>query len=89
LSQYNNATSTRFLQDADYLVIKNVSLSYALSSDICKKLDLNGVTVNFGIDNLATFTKLQGMNPQQSFGGINQNAFVTARVYTLGLRVNL
>jgi len=89
LSQYNNATSTRFLQDADYLVIKNVSLSYMFPENICNKLDLKGLTLNLGIDNLATFTKLQGMNPQQSFSGTNQNAFVTARVYTLGLRVNL
>lgn len=88
-STYNNATSTRFLLDGSYLVIKNVNLAYRLPAAACKKISLSGLSFNFGIDNLATFTKLKGMNPQQSFSGTNDNAFVTARVFTLGINVTL
>jgi len=83
-SSLTNASSSRFLHDASYFVIKNVSLSYELPKSMLNKIDVSGLTINFGVENLATFTKLQGMNPQQSFNGINNNAFLTARVFSLG-----
>lgn len=85
----NEVNSSRFLQDASYLVIKNIALSYKLPKSILSKLEINGATLNCGIENLATFTTLKGMNPQQSFNGINNNAFVTARVFSLGLNIQL
>lgn len=88
-STYNNAISSRFLKDASYLSVKNISLSYQLPKNLIKKLDLSELSVNLSVDNLATFTSLQGMNPQQSFDGINNNAFVTARVFSLGLNIKL
>lgn len=88
-SAYTNATSSRWLIDASYFVVKNVALSYNLPKRIADKMDLGGLSVNFSVDNLATFTKLQGMNPQQSFAGTNNNAFVTARVFSLGLNIKL
>jgi len=88
-STYSNATSSRWLIDASYFVVKNVALSYNLPKRIVQKIDINGLSVNFSVDNLASFTKLQGMNPQQSFAGTNNNAFVTARVFSLGLNIKL
>ena len=88
-STYNNALSTRFLKDASYLSVKNIALSYQLPKNLVNKLDLSDLSVSVSIDNLATFTSLQGMNPQQSFDGINNNAFVTARVFSLGLNIKL
>jgi hypothetical protein len=89
LSQYHDVESTRWLIDASYFVIKNVALSYTLPKRLADKMDLSGLSVNFSVDNLATMTKLQGMNPQQAFSGINNNAFVTARVFSLGLNIRL
>ncbi len=88
-SKFTDAVSSRWLVDASYFVIKNVALSYTLPQRIANKMDISGMTVNFSVDNLATFTKLQGMNPQQSFAGTNNNAFVTARVFSLGLNIRL
>ncbi len=86
-SQYNNSTSTRFLQDASYLVLKNINLGYSLPKSLVNKMDINGLTINLTVENLVTFTSLQGMNPQQSFNGTNYNYMVTPRVYSLGLNV--
>lgn len=88
-SQYNNALSTRFLLDGSYFIIKNVALSYNLPQGFCKKYDLSGISVSLSVDNLATFTSLKGMNPQQSFSGIVDNAFLPARVFSLGINVKL
>ncbi|MEC4113399.1 SusC/RagA family TonB-linked outer membrane protein [Myroides pelagicus] len=82
-----SATSSRFLQDGDYLVIKNVSINYDFPKDFLKKVNISKMSLNLGVENLYTFSKLQGMNPQQSFGGINRNGYVTPRTFILGLNV--
>lgn len=88
-SSYNNATSNRFLQDGSYLVIKNITLNYSLPQEIAGRMSLTSLDVNLGVENLATFTKLKGMNPQQSFAGSSQNAYLTPRVFTLGVNIGL
>jgi len=89
LSTYNDALSTRFLQDGSYLVFKNINLSYNFSKNITNRLDISNLSMYLSIENLATFTKIQGMNPQQSFSGTNDNAFVTARVFSMGINIKL
>jgi hypothetical protein len=64
-------------------------LNYTLPSTVAKKLDLSALSLNLSVENLATITSLKGMNPQQSFAGTNDNAFVTARVFSVGLNVKL
>lgn len=88
-SSYNNATSNRFLQDGSYLVIKNINLNYKLSGRIVERMNLKSMNFSAGVENLATFTKLKGMNPQQSFAGSSVNAFVTPRIFTFGVNVGL
>lgn len=82
-----NATSNRFLTDASYLVIKNINLSYTFPKALIRKIDLSALTVTGSIENLATFTKRKGMNPQQSYNGTSDNLLVTPRVFTLGLNL--
>jgi hypothetical protein len=89
LSTYSDATSDRFLIDASYFVVKNVSLAYNFPKHITDRLDISNLALNLSVENLATFTKLTGMNPQQSFNGTNNNAFVTARVFSLGVNIKL
>jgi len=43
--------------------------------------------LTLGVENLATFTKRQGMNPQQTFNGVLYNTYVTPRTFTLGVNV--
>ncbi|MBO3099995.1 SusC/RagA family TonB-linked outer membrane protein [Gelidibacter pelagius] len=88
-SSYNNATSDRFLQDGSYLVVKNINLNYKLSRQIVDRMSLKSMNFSLGVENLATFTKLKGMNPQQSFAGSSVNAFVTPRIFTFGVNVGL
>ncbi len=88
-SQYTNATSTRFLQNGNYAVIKNIVMGYKLPNSLINKIGVANVAVSLTLENLATFTKLQGMDPQQSFDGTNYNYFMTPRVFSLGINVGL
>lgn len=89
LSTYNDALSTRFLHDASYFVFKNINLNYNFPKRITDRLDIGNLSMNLSVENLATFTKLRGMNPQQSFAGTSDNAFVAARVYSVGINIKL
>lgn len=86
-SQYNNATSTRFLMDNSYFIIRNISLSYRLPNEWAQRAGLNRVNVILSGENLATFAAMKGYSPQQTFGGYSQNQFVPSRTISLGLSV--
>lgn len=86
-SSFNNSTSSRFVISSDYLTIKNVTLGYALPRKAVSKVGLSAVRLTASVDNLAIFTTMQGLNPQQAFGGVTYNAYVPARVAILGINV--
>jgi len=81
-SSDNNATSDRWLVSSNYLVFKNLSLSYKLPTAWANAIQMKGITVSASVENLFTLTARQGMDPQQSFGGGQSNYLVPARVAT-------
>ena len=86
-SNLNNATSTRFLTDGSYFVLKNIALGYKLPKSLTNMMEVNSISLTGSIENLATFTKRKGMNPQQSFAGTSDNLMVTPRIFTVGVSV--
>ena len=88
LSSDNNAgTTDRWLISGNYLVLKNLSVSYQLPKKWIAPLSLQGVTLSANVENLKTWSARQGLNPQQSRGGVQSNYLVTPRVMTLALNV--
>ena len=77
--------STRFLTSSNYLVFKNLNISYDLPSKWMKAIQVQNLNVGVSIDNLFTLTKRKGLNPQQSWSGGQGNTYVTARVYSFQL----
>ena len=63
-SQNSTQTSTRFLKNGSFLSIRNISLVYELPPVFLKKLGVDGVTVGVSADNVYTFTKFFGQDPQ-------------------------
>jgi outer membrane receptor protein involved in Fe transport len=82
-----NATSSRWLTSASYLILKNINLSYQLPKEWVRKADLEGVTLTLACENLFTKTSRRGMNPQMSYSGTQSNSLVTPRVFSVGLNV--
>ncbi|WP_175632487.1 TonB-dependent receptor [Pedobacter ghigonis] len=78
--------STYFLQDASYLRLKNLYLSYTLPDNISKKIGSSGVTVYTSGDNLITWTKYEGNDPERAGSG-RFAQFPQIRIYTIGLKV--
>ena len=89
MSIYNNAASNRFLKDASYLSMKNVTLAYSMPASWIRRLDVNSIELNLSIENGFYLTKRKGLNPQESFDGSTNNKFVSPRIFSLGLTVKL
>lgn len=87
MASTNNATSSRWLTDASYLVLKNINMSYSLPKAWVNALTLESIRLNLSCENAFTCTKRRGMNPQQSFNGYQYNYLVTPRVFTIGVDV--
>lgn len=62
----SNLTSTRFLFNGDFINIRNITLSYDLPHVVLQKMKMNGVTLSVTADNVHTFTKFLGQDPQAS-----------------------
>lgn len=81
------ANSSFYLEDASYLRLKNVTLSYNFSEDILQKFRVNGARIYLTGQNLITFTKYYGFDPEgKSYpNGIDQYNYPSARAIILGI----
>ena len=87
MSQYNDASSSRFLTSSNYLSLKNVNLMYEFPKKWTEALKMQSLNLGVSIDNLFLITARKGMNPQYSFAGGQGANFVPARVFSFQLGV--
>ncbi len=80
--------STRYVEDGSFLRLKNVSLGYTLPGTLVNKLGMSSVRVYVTANNLLTFTRYSGYDPEVSanFGGSTQQQQSTTG--GLGARLN-
>ncbi len=82
----NSGSSTdRWLTSSDYLVFKNLNLSYSFPEKWVKAMQLQNLSVGVAVENLFTITARKGLNPQYSFNGTQDADFTTARVVSFSL----
>ena len=55
---------TRWLEDASYVRLKNLTLAYNFPQEIVSKAGLSGLSVHFTGRNLLTFTDFTGYDPE-------------------------
>ena len=77
----------RYLVDASYFAIKNITLGYSLPRNLVMRAGLQNVRLFTSVDNLALWSHLDGMDPQYSFGGSTNYDYVPNRTWTIGLEV--
>ncbi len=68
-NKLSNNVSSRYIEDGSYLKLRNISLSYALPQKIVNTLKLGSARVFISGDNLWTWTKFSGMDPEVSIVG--------------------
>jgi hypothetical protein len=65
----SNAVSSRFLEDGSFFRIKNVTLAYDLPEKWVRKMRMQAMRIYVSGDNLATFTRFSGMDPEVDLQG--------------------
>jgi TonB-linked SusC/RagA family outer membrane protein len=87
----NFIESTQYLQDGSYVKFKNIGLAYNLSKEQIKFADLK---LTISAQNLYTFTKYKGYDPETSTSGndidgaIDVGSYPNARTITFSMQVN-
>ncbi len=84
-----NAASDRWLIDASFLNMRNVTLSYTVPSLVAKKAFLSNAQVYVSAENFFILSRRKGMNVQQNFAGTTGNVFSVAKTVVLGVSFTL
>jgi hypothetical protein len=90
----NRRTSTRWLEDGDFIRLKNANIGYTFSPSLVKRLKLNSLRIYAAGQNIWTKTKYQGLDPEVSTFSDTNTApgtdfltFPQARTFTFGINV--
>ncbi|KAA6345375.1 TonB-dependent receptor SusC [termite gut metagenome] len=81
-----------FLEDASYLRVKNINLTYSLNRYLYKISPAlrdggSALSVYTSIDNLYTFTKYSGMDPEVGGKGLDGGKYPVPRVISFGVKL--
>ncbi|MFV0291216.1 MAG: SusC/RagA family TonB-linked outer membrane protein [Mangrovibacterium sp.] len=88
----NWTSSDLMVKDGSYMRVKNVTLGYTLPSQLTRRAFIEKLRIYVMGENLLTFTKYEGFDPEISSGGtslgIDRGVYPQARVYTIGASIN-
>lgn len=83
----NARHSSRFVEDGSYLRIKNLTLGYTLPESVSKKAFLQTVRLYMSCQNLYTFTKYSGFDPEVGANGVDLSTYPLTRTISFGVNV--
>ena len=97
----NSLISSRFVEDGSFVRVKSVTLGYELPKLLISKLNMNRVYVYVSCENLLTFTKYSGFDPEVSVyslggfsnsekniaPGVDYGTYPQSREFLVGLNV--
>lgn len=89
-------SSDLYITDGSYFRVKNVTLGYTLPRQLTQKFFVQSLRVFFSAENLLTFTKYAGFDPEiintdASYGsaiGVDRGVYPQSRTLTIGCNVN-
>ncbi|KAA6341501.1 TonB-dependent receptor SusC [termite gut metagenome] len=89
----NKFASSRFVYDGSFVKLKNISLTYSVPKPFLSKCYVSNLEVYVSGQNLLTFTKYPGMDPEVNSStnaatqGLEMGLIPNPKMYTLGLRI--
>ena len=86
-------TSDLYVYDGSYFRVKNISLGYTVPASLTKKFSISRLRFYVMAENLVTWTKYHGFDPEISSGGtslgIDRGVYPQARTWTVGVNLSL
>jgi TonB-linked SusC/RagA family outer membrane protein len=88
----NWQSSDLYVYDGSYLRLKNIQLGYTLPQQLTKKVFVSSLRIYVAAENLLTFTKYHGFDPEISSGGtslgIDRGVYPQAKSFTVGANLS-
>jgi TonB-linked SusC/RagA family outer membrane protein len=78
--------STFYLKDASFLRIKNVQLGYHVPAKFAKRVAMNNLRLYISGENLVTFSKFPGLDPERIVGNNRYITHPQNKVFNFGVR---
>jgi len=85
--------SDRWIEDASYVRLKNISLGYNFPESLLSKIKLSSARIYISGQNLLTISDYKGLDPEVSYRSSNTNvgldygSYPNVKSYTLGLNI--
>ena len=86
--------NTRYLQNAAYIRLKNLTFGYNVPREFLERLKMSKLQIFFTGQNLITFTKYDGMDPEVGYGagyswtsGIDRGFYPSPKVFQAGISI--
>jgi len=95
LTTYEDAVNTNFrssdflLQDASYLRLKNLQISYNLPASLIDAIKLNSAKIFVNAENLWTLTEMDTFDPERNMGTDNSfYDYPSVKTFTCGIEID-
>lgn len=83
----NEIDSNFWLDNMSYLRLKNIQLGYTLHDKFIRKLGLNSIRLYCTGENLLTFTKYRGLDPEKQ--GNSNDVYPLLKTFSFGINVGI
>jgi hypothetical protein len=87
----NWQSSDLYITDGSYLRLKNIELGYTLPRNLTSKFMCDRLRVFIAAENLITFTKYAGYDPEISSGGtslgVDYGVYPQSRTFSIGFNI--
>ena len=90
----NDRLSDRYIEDGSYLRIKNITLGYTFPKKLLQKAKIENLRVQVNIQNLLTFTKYTGYDPEIGAStasvnvmGLDNGRYPSPTTYSFGVNI--
>lgn len=80
--------STRFLYDASFARLRNVTLGYSIPENIVSQIGVSKARAFVKADNILTIFQRKGLDPDQNIGGTTGNRLTTMKSISFGINVS-
>lgn len=87
-SNSNNFGTTRFVQDGDYLRVKDITLSYTFPKKMLEKAKIGNVKLYASAQNIYTFHDVDWWDPERGVDGIGYGIYPMTKALVAGLELS-
>ena len=77
-----------YLEDGSYLRLKNFTLGYSIPASVLNVANISRLRVYFTSQNLLTFTKYKGFDPEVGEYGLDMMKYPQSRTFMFGANIN-